>query len=86
MQKFDLVDNQTVLSYPGHVIIVAGDKAGITGEMALRGQSHPSRAEPLEVAIHQALLVKQRDALPIAVKDDLGLWPARLGELFPWTP
>ncbi|WP_081619913.1 hypothetical protein [Rhizobium sp. 2MFCol3.1] len=86
MQKFDLVDNETALSYPGHVIIVAGDKAGITGELALRGQSHPSQAEPLEVAIHQALLVKQRDALPIAVKDDLGLWPARLGELVPWTP
>jgi hypothetical protein len=32
------------------------------------------------------LLVRQRDALPVAVQDDLGLWPSRLGELVPWTP
>ncbi|WP_283193565.1 hypothetical protein [Rhizobium sp. AN80A] len=86
MQRFDLVDSKTASAYPGHVIIVAGDEAGITGELAVKDQSHPGQAEPLEAAIHQALLVKQRDALPIAVKDDLGLWPARLGELVPWTP
>jgi len=63
MHRFDLVDSKTALAYPGHVIIVAGDKAGITGELAVRGQSHPGQVEPLETAIHQALLVKQRDAL-----------------------
>jgi hypothetical protein len=86
MQRFDLVDSRTASAYPGHVIVVAGDNVRTTGELAIRGQPHQSEAEPLEAAIHHALLVRQRDALPVAVQDDLGLWPSRLGELVPWTP
>lgn len=86
MQRFDLVDRKTAPAYPGHVIVVAGDNVKTTGELAIRGQPHQGQAGPLEAAIHHALLVKQRDALPIAVKDDLGLWPPRLGELVPWIP
>ncbi len=86
MRRFDLVDSGTASSYPGHVIIVAGDGVRTTGELAIRGQPHQGEAEPLEAAIHHALLVRQRDALPVAVQDDLGLWPSRLGELVPWTP
>jgi hypothetical protein len=85
MQRFDLVDSRTASAYPGHVIVVGGDYVRTTGELAIRGQSQ-GEAEPLEAAIHHALLVRQRDALPIAVKDDLGLWPSRLGDLVPWTP
>jgi hypothetical protein len=86
MQRFDLVDSQTAPSYPGHVIVVGGDGLRTTGELAIRGQPQQGEAEPLEAAIHHALLVRQRDALPVAVQDDLGLWPSRLGELVPWTP
>lgn len=86
MRRFDLVDSQTASAYPGHVIVVAGDEVRTTGELAIRGQPQQGEAEPLETTIHQALLVRQRDALPIAVKDALGLWPPRLGELVPWTP
>lgn len=86
MHKFDLVDNQTALIYPGHVIIVAGDSERITGELTIKGHAQLGQPESLEAAIHQALLVRQRDALPIAVKDEMGLWPDRLGELVPWNP
>lgn len=86
MHKFDFLNDQTLPIYPGHVIIVSGDKVRITGELAVHGQSHRGQPEPLESTIHQAFLVRQRDALPIAVKDDRGLWPERLGELIPWCP
>ncbi|WP_207909935.1 hypothetical protein [Rhizobium sp. BK251] len=86
MQKFDLVDSRTASAYPGHVIVVAGDDVRTTGKLVIKGQPHQSEAEPLETAIHHALLVRQRDALPIAVQDDLGLWPSRLGHLALWPP
>jgi hypothetical protein len=86
MHRFDLVDNDTASRYPGHIIIVAGDSVRITGKLAFKGQSELSYEEPLEAAIHMAFLFKQRDALPIAVKDDKGLWPERLGQLVRWKP
>ncbi|NLS07961.1 hypothetical protein HGP14_32560 [Rhizobium sp. P32RR-XVIII] len=86
MHKFDLLNDQTAPIYPGHVIIVSGDKVRITGELAVHGQSKCGQPEPLESIIHQALLVRQSDALPIAVKDGRGLWPERLGELISWRP
>lgn len=38
MHRFDLVDRRTASSYPGHVIVVAGDDVRTTGELAIRGQ------------------------------------------------
>jgi hypothetical protein len=37
MQRFDLVDSRSASSYPGHVIVVAGDDVRTTGELAIRG-------------------------------------------------
>lgn len=80
------MNHHTVSIYPGNVIIVSGDNVRITGELVIRGLPQHGQPEPLESTIHHALLVRQRDALPIAVKDDMGLWPERLGELIPWRP
>jgi len=86
MQRFDRVDSQTAQVYPGHLIVVWGDVERIVGEVVPMGHTSRGQTEPLEAAIHNALLIKQRDALPIAVRDDLGLWPPRLGQLVVWDP
>ena len=86
MQTFDLLDASTASSYPGHIIIVGGDTARIVGQVSIKGQSDIGIVEPLESAIHMALLVRQRDALPIGVVDEKGLWPERLGTVVRWNP
>ena len=86
MRTFDLLNAVTSSFYPGHIIIVGGDAVRITGQVAVKGQPDLGIAEPLESAIHMALLVRQRDALHIGVVDDQGLWPERLGTLAHWNP
>lgn len=86
MQMFDLPDASTSSSYPGHIIIVGGDAVRITAQVAVKGQPDLGIAEPLESAIHMALLVRQRAGLPIGVVDNEGLWPERLGKLAHWNP
>ena len=86
MKGFDLVNNDTAPAYPGHIIVVAGDSLRISGQLVVKGRPGVACEEPLEAAIHLALLVRQRDALPIGVMDEKGLWPERLGQLVRWTP
>lgn len=86
MIRFDLIDSENASIYPGHIIVVAGDKVRTTGRLAAKGQPDLCVEEPLESAIHMALLVRQRDALPIGVLDVRGFWPERLGQLVCWNP
>ncbi|PDS54969.1 hypothetical protein CO663_32320 [Rhizobium anhuiense] len=86
MYKFDLVPASSVADYPGHIIFVRGDAQRITGVVLVHGQHHSREEQPLESAIHSALLVRQRDARPIGVRDDDGLWPERLGTVRAWSP
>ncbi len=85
MPKFDLVTVENFHLYPGHVIEVRGTTSRITGIIRNCGLQIETPEEPLESSIHRSLLLRQRTALPIAIRDDEGLWPDRLGTLLPWS-
>lgn len=85
MNRFDRITRDSASRYPGHIIVVGGDCVRITARLAsMGGQVDIVQDQPLEAVIHLALLVRQRDALPVGVLDEDGLWPARLGELVHW--
>ncbi|PKA39906.1 hypothetical protein CWR43_29970 [Rhizobium sullae] len=86
MYRFHLITNDTAHLYPGHIIHVGGSVDKVTGVLQIRDAFAEPDEEPLESAIHRALLVRQRDARAIGVKDDDGLWPDRLGTLVCWEP
>lgn len=87
MQRHDRLDRENASVYPGHIIVVSGDKVRITARLAVKGGNPKSfTMNLLNLPSKWQCSCASETPCQSAFWTSKYIWPDRLGHLVPWNP